>query len=75
MAGASANSECTVLLHQVGCLGNGTGSINHIVDNHYILTCYITNNLHRFYHVGAGTGLVTQYQWAAQVLGVGVGTL
>ena len=75
VGGAGTDSLCTIRLHQVGSLGDGTSCINHIINDDNILSLHFADNLHGSYDIGTGTGLVAKHERAAKILGIGVGSL
>ena len=68
-------NACSSFFHHIGCFANGAGGVDHIVDQHHILTFNIANDGHLLNHIGLGALLVAQHEGRVEVLGIGVGTL
>ena len=75
MRGDGPYREGTFAHHQVGSFGDGSGGVDHIVHENYILALYIANHGHALDHIGFGALLVTKNQGHTQVLGIGAGAL
>ena len=76
----SVRSECanragTILHHEVGSLADGSCSINHVVNEDYILILDVANDGHVLNYVGLGTLLVAEHEGSIEILGIRVGTL
>ena len=69
MACTSANAACSSLLHHVGSLSDSASCIHHIVHDDYILILHVTDNLNALYYVSTSTCLVTEHQWAGEIVG------
>ena len=65
----------TMTHHQVGCLGDSSGSVSHIVYKDHIFILDIADHSHSSHDIGLGTLFVTEHKWQVQILGVVVCTL
>ena len=75
VAGYGSHAPCSVLLHQVGSLGDGAGCVNNVVDEDDVGIGHVADDFHAGYLVGLLACLVAEDEGAVQVLAVGACTL
>ena len=74
MGGHGTHGGGSLFFHQISCLGNGSGSVYHVVYQNDVCSLYFADDLNVGHFIGLASCFVAQHQWAFKVFGIGACT-